>query len=137
MSPRGTSRVWPSAVAVFVVALAVRLAHVLALRDSPYFARPVLDAETYYWAARALAAGEGWAERVFPDTAVLLARVAIAAGCGPEAEGFAARAVALDGGSDLARRLMAEAATLRASPAGSPAGGCPDRVFVAPLTLPS
>jgi hypothetical protein len=73
----------------------------------------------------------------FPDTAVLLARAAIAAGCGPEAEGFAARAVALDGGSDLARRLMAEAATLRASPAGSPAGGCPDRVFVAPLTLPS
>jgi 4-amino-4-deoxy-L-arabinose transferase-like glycosyltransferase len=73
----------------------------------------------------------------FPDTAVLLARAAIAAGCGLEAEGFAARALALDGGSDLSRRLMAEAATLRASPAGSPAGGCPDRVFVAPLTLPS
>jgi 4-amino-4-deoxy-L-arabinose transferase-like glycosyltransferase len=73
----------------------------------------------------------------FPDTAILLARAAIAAGCGPEAEGFAARAVALDGDSDLARRLMAEAATLRLSPDGSPAGGCPDRVFVAPLTLPS
>ena len=65
MSPRGKSRVWPSAAVVFVVALAVRLAHVLALRESPYFARPVLDAETYYWAARALAAGEGWAERVY------------------------------------------------------------------------
>jgi 4-amino-4-deoxy-L-arabinose transferase-like glycosyltransferase len=64
VSPRGKSCVWPSAV-VFVVALAVRLAHVLALRESPYFARPVLDAETYYWAARALAAGEGWAERVY------------------------------------------------------------------------
>ena len=41
------------------------MGHVLALRDSPYFARPVLDAETYYWAARALAAGEGWAEAVY------------------------------------------------------------------------
>ena len=44
MSPRGKSRVWPSTAVVFVVALAVRLAHVLALRESPNFARPVLDA---------------------------------------------------------------------------------------------
>jgi tetratricopeptide (TPR) repeat protein len=72
-----------------------------------------------------------------PDTALLLARAALGAGCGLEAEGFAARAAALDGGSDKARRLMAEAATLRATPGGSPAGGCPDRVFVVPLTLPS
>jgi 4-amino-4-deoxy-L-arabinose transferase-like glycosyltransferase len=54
-----------SAAVVFAVALALRVGHVLALRDSPYFARPVLDAETYYWAARALAAGEGWAEAVY------------------------------------------------------------------------
>jgi 4-amino-4-deoxy-L-arabinose transferase-like glycosyltransferase len=64
VSLAGAPRVGPS-VAVFVVAFALRLAHVLALRDSPYFARPVLDAETYYWAARALAAGQGWAERVY------------------------------------------------------------------------
>jgi 4-amino-4-deoxy-L-arabinose transferase-like glycosyltransferase len=76
-------------------------------------------------------------EPEFPDTALLLARAALAAGCRPEAESFAARAAALDGGSDLARRLMAEAAALRGAPAGSPAGGCPDRVFVAPLALPS
>jgi 4-amino-4-deoxy-L-arabinose transferase-like glycosyltransferase len=50
---------------VFTLALVLRIGHVLALRDSPYFARPVLDAETYYWAARALAAGEGWAEPVY------------------------------------------------------------------------
>jgi len=59
VSPQGKLRGWPSAAVVFLVALAVRLAHVVALRESPYFARPVLDAETYYWAARALAAGEG------------------------------------------------------------------------------
>ena len=85
MSPRGKSRVWPSAAVVFVVALAVRLAHVLALRESPYFARPVLDAETYYWAARALAAGEGWAERVYwqpPGYPYFLAAVLRVAGPG-------------------------------------------------------
>jgi len=85
VSPRGKSRVWPSAAVVFVVALAVRLAHVLALRESPYFARPVLDAETYYWAARALAAGEGWAERVYwqpPGYPYFLAAVLRVAGPG-------------------------------------------------------
>ena len=76
-------------------------------------------------------------EPEFPDTALLLARAALAAGCGPEAERFAARAVSLDGGSDLARRFLSEAGTLRASPSGSPAAGCPARIFVAPLTLPS
>jgi 4-amino-4-deoxy-L-arabinose transferase-like glycosyltransferase len=65
VSPSRGIRAWPSAVLVFAVALALRLGHVLTLRDSPYFARPVLDADTYYWAARALAAGEGWAEPVY------------------------------------------------------------------------
>ena len=65
MNPSPEIRAWPSAVLVFTAALTLRLAHVLALRASPYFARPVLDAETYYWAARALAAGEGWAEPVY------------------------------------------------------------------------
>src|SRR5262249_61617723 len=55
-------RAGPFAILVFVIALAVRVGHVLALRSSPYFTRPVLDAETYYWAARGLAAGQGWAE---------------------------------------------------------------------------
>ncbi len=65
MNPSRENGVGPSAAVVFAVALALRVGHVLALRDSPYFARPVLDAETYYWAARALAAGEGWAEAVY------------------------------------------------------------------------
>ena len=85
MSPQGKLRVWPSAAVVFLVALAVRLAHVVALRESPYFARPVLDAETYYWAARALAAGEGWEERVYwqpPGYPYFLATVLRIAGPG-------------------------------------------------------
>jgi 4-amino-4-deoxy-L-arabinose transferase-like glycosyltransferase len=65
VTPSREDRVWPSAVAVFAIALALRIAHVLALRASPYFSRPVLDAETYYWAARALAAGQGWGEAVY------------------------------------------------------------------------
>jgi 4-amino-4-deoxy-L-arabinose transferase-like glycosyltransferase len=47
------------------VALALRLGHVQAIRDTPYFARPVLDAETYFRAASGLAAGQGWAEPVY------------------------------------------------------------------------
>jgi hypothetical protein len=50
---------------VFSVALVLRVLHVIALRRSPFFMRPVLDAETYYWAARALAAGQGWGESVY------------------------------------------------------------------------
>jgi hypothetical protein len=65
VNPSRENRAGSSSVVVFLVALALRVGHVLALRDSPYFARPVLDAETYYWAARALAAGEGWAEAVY------------------------------------------------------------------------
>ena len=85
MSPRDKPRVWPSAAVVFLVALAVRLSHVVALRESPYFSRPVLDAETYYWAARSLAAGEGWDERVYwqpPGYPYFLAMVLRVAGPG-------------------------------------------------------
>ena len=41
----------------------------------------------------------------------------------------------LRGAGRLTEENIQEA--LRASPGGSPAGGCPDRVFVAPLALPS
>jgi 4-amino-4-deoxy-L-arabinose transferase-like glycosyltransferase len=85
VNPSRDVRAWPSAALVFAAALAVRLGHVLALRESPYFARPVLDAETYYWAARALAAGEGWAEPVYwqpPGYPYFLAAILRAAGPG-------------------------------------------------------
>lgn len=58
-------REWRTPALVFAVALALRLAHVWALRGSPYFQRPVLDAFTYYWTARGLAAGESWPEAVY------------------------------------------------------------------------
>jgi 4-amino-4-deoxy-L-arabinose transferase-like glycosyltransferase len=56
---------WGLSVLVFGVALAVRVVHMFALRQSPYFSRAVLDAETYFRAASALAAGEGWPEPVY------------------------------------------------------------------------
>jgi 4-amino-4-deoxy-L-arabinose transferase-like glycosyltransferase len=56
-------RTWP--VVVFAAALLLRLAHVVALSRSPYFTHPILDAETYYNAARALAGGQGYPDRVF------------------------------------------------------------------------
>jgi hypothetical protein len=65
VNPPPEPRAWLFPALVFSTALALRIGHVLALRESPYFARPVLDAETYYWAARTLAAGEGWAETVY------------------------------------------------------------------------
>ena len=85
MSPSREIRSWPFPAAVFTAALALRLGHVLALRDSPYFSRPVLDAETYYWAARALAAGEAWAEPVYwhpPGYPYFLAAILWVAGPG-------------------------------------------------------
>ena len=85
MNPSRQARAWLPAALVFAAALAVRLGHVLALRESPYFARPVLDAETYYWAARALAAGEGWAEPVYwqpPGYPYFLAAILWVAGPG-------------------------------------------------------
>ena len=71
----------------------------------------------------------------FPDTALLLARAALEAGCGTEAETFARRAVALDPRSELARTLLQEAQALQAARPGGRPGGCPDRVFVIPLPL--
>lgn len=85
MNPASEVRAWRSTALVFAAALALRLAHVLTLRDSPYFARPVLDAETYYWAARALAAKDGWAEAVYwqpPGYPYFLAAVLWLAGPG-------------------------------------------------------
>jgi predicted Zn-dependent protease len=76
-------------------------------------------------------------EPEFPDTALLLARAALAAGCAAEAAAFADRAAALDGNAAVARRFAAEAATLGAAAPVSPARRCPDRVFVAPLPLAS
>jgi 4-amino-4-deoxy-L-arabinose transferase-like glycosyltransferase len=85
VSPSPTSRAGIFPALVFVVALALRVGHALALRSSPYFARPVLDAETYYWAARALAAGQGWPEAVYwqpPGYSYFLAAVLWLAGPG-------------------------------------------------------
>jgi 4-amino-4-deoxy-L-arabinose transferase-like glycosyltransferase len=78
-------RTWPFTALVFVIALALRLGHVLALRSSPYFTRPVLDAETYYWAARGLAGGQSWAEAVYwqpPGYSYFLAGILWLAGPG-------------------------------------------------------
>lgn len=54
-----------SALLLFAVALLVRLVHVLAMRASPYFANPVIDAATYDDAARAIAAGRGHPDLIF------------------------------------------------------------------------
>jgi tetratricopeptide (TPR) repeat protein len=51
--------------ALFAIALALRLAHVLAMRQSPYFNHPVIDAQTYYQAAVSIASGHGHPDRVF------------------------------------------------------------------------
>ncbi len=74
-------------------------------------------------------------EPAFPDTAVLLALTALGAGCGPEAVAFARRAQALDPHSDLTRGLLQRAEALATSRPAGPPGGCPPRVFVAPLPL--
>jgi hypothetical protein len=74
-------------------------------------------------------------EPTFPDTAVLLALTALGAGCGPEAVVFARRAHALDPHSDRTRGLLQRAEALATSRPAGPPGGCPSRVFVAPLPL--
>jgi hypothetical protein len=74
-------------------------------------------------------------EPEFPDTALLLATVAIDAGCGDEALAFARRAQALEPGSGLARELAGRAEALRAARPAGPSGGCPPQVFVAPMPL--
>jgi tetratricopeptide repeat protein len=50
---------------LFVFALALRLAHVLAMRQSPYFDHPLVDAYTFHQAAKAIAAGEGHPDKIF------------------------------------------------------------------------
>jgi len=77
-------RVWPPLL-VFLLALALRVAHVLALRGSPYFTRPVLDAGTYHEAALALVRGDGYPDAVFwqpPGYPFFLALVYAVAGPG-------------------------------------------------------
>jgi tetratricopeptide (TPR) repeat protein len=74
-------------------------------------------------------------EPEFLDTALLLARTALDAGCGPEADAFARRAAALDARSDLARTLLSQAQALELTRPGGPPGGCPASVFVTPFPL--
>ena len=50
---------------IFGFALALRLAHVLAMRHSPYFDHPLVDAYTYHQAARSIAAGDGHPDKIF------------------------------------------------------------------------
>lgn len=54
-----------AALALFAGALLLRLGHILALRSSPYFEHPIIDAETYHKAALAIAAGGGHPDTVF------------------------------------------------------------------------
>lgn len=53
------------ALLLFAIALAVRVAHALALRHSPFFDHPLVDAYTYHQAARSIAAGDGHPDRIF------------------------------------------------------------------------
>ena len=63
---RGESRLRVSdALLVFAFAFALRLAHVLAMRQSPYFDHPLVDAFTFHQAARSIAAGEGHPDKIF------------------------------------------------------------------------
>lgn len=50
---------------LFGFALVIRLAHVLAMTGSPYFANPVIDAAEYDAIGWSLAQGRGYPERVF------------------------------------------------------------------------
>jgi tetratricopeptide (TPR) repeat protein len=76
-------------------------------------------------------------EPEFVDTALLLARTALDAGCGAEAAAFARRAVVLDPRSDLGQTLLQQARTLQATRPAGPLEGCPGHVFVAPFPLAS
>lgn len=65
-SSRGESRLHVSDVLlVFAFAFALRLAHVLAMRQSPYFDHPLVDAFTFHQAARSIAAGDGHPDKIF------------------------------------------------------------------------
>ena len=50
---------------LFVAALALRLIHILASRQSPWFDHPIIDALTYHQAAVSIATGHGHPDRVF------------------------------------------------------------------------
>ncbi|HEY2923977.1 MAG TPA: tetratricopeptide repeat protein [Candidatus Eisenbacteria bacterium] len=50
---------------LFAAAFLLRLTHVLAMRASPYFTNPVIDAATYDEAARSIAAGHGHPDPIF------------------------------------------------------------------------
>ncbi len=70
---------------LFGIALLIRLVHVLAMRASPYFTNPVIDAATYDDAARAIAAGQGHPDLIFwqpPGYSYFLALVYAVAGPG-------------------------------------------------------
>lgn len=56
---------WRQLALLAAFALTVRLAHVLAMASSPYFAHPVVDAATYETIGRSIAAGHGYPESVF------------------------------------------------------------------------
>ena len=50
---------------IFVVALVLRIAHVLCMRQSPYFDHPLVDAFTFHEAALAIASGGGHPDKIF------------------------------------------------------------------------
>ena len=50
---------------IFAIALSVRVAHALAMRQSPFFDHPLVDAYTYHQAARAIAGGDGHPDKIF------------------------------------------------------------------------
>jgi 4-amino-4-deoxy-L-arabinose transferase-like glycosyltransferase len=56
---------WRSLGLLFVCALVVRLAHVLAMTSSPYFTNPVVDAGDYATIGWSIARGHGYPEAVF------------------------------------------------------------------------
>ena len=70
---------------LFVVAFLPRLIHVLAMRASPYFVNPVIDAATYDDAARSIASGHGHPDLIFwqpPGYSYFLGWIYAAAGPG-------------------------------------------------------
>src|SRR2546426_6061658 len=50
---------------VFAVALLLRIVHVLAMRQSPYFDHPLVDAYSFHEAARSIASGDGHPDKIF------------------------------------------------------------------------
>lgn len=77
---------------LFAVAVAIRLIHVLAVRDSVWFRYPIIDAASYHDAALSIAAGHGHPDRIFwqpPGYAYFLGAI-----------------YAVTGGSDLFARII-------------------------------